>query len=73
MVFGLVNRFIDHLQVVTTNNCNTELLGFWTFSIVSILEYRKHNVLETGSVSIPGEGGKTPTQLGPLERANLSH
>jgi hypothetical protein len=23
MVFGLVNRFIDHLQVVTTNNYNT--------------------------------------------------
>jgi hypothetical protein len=25
MGFGLVNRFIDHLQVVTTNNYNTDL------------------------------------------------
>jgi hypothetical protein len=38
-----------------------------------ILETRKHNVSETGSVSILKWGGKTPTQLGPLERANLNH
>jgi hypothetical protein len=38
----------------------------------SILETRKH-VSETGSVSVLRLGGKAPTLLGPLERANLSH
>jgi hypothetical protein len=36
-----------------------------------ILETRKHDVSETGSVSVLRWGGKTPTQLSPLERANL--
>jgi hypothetical protein len=38
-----------------------------------ILKTRKHNVPETGSVSVPQVRGKTLIQLGPLERANLSH
>jgi hypothetical protein len=33
---------------------------------------KKHNVSETGSVSVLRRG-KTPTLLGPLERANLNH
>jgi hypothetical protein len=33
---------------------------------------KKHNVSETGSVSIL-KWGKTPTLLGPLERANLKN
>jgi hypothetical protein len=33
---------------------------------------KKHNVSETGSVSVL-RWGKTPTLLGPLERANLNH
>jgi hypothetical protein len=42
-----------------------------------ILNTRNHNVSETGSVSIlrwggGGGGQETPTQLGPLERANLN-
>jgi hypothetical protein len=37
-----------------------------------ILETRNHNVSETGSVSVLS-WGKTPTPLGPLERANLNH
>jgi hypothetical protein len=48
---------------------------FWTFPPSSILETRKHDVSETGSVSViryKGGGNKTPTQLGPLERANLT-
>jgi hypothetical protein len=45
--------------------------GFWTFSIVRYLENRKHDVLETGSVSVLRWGEReTPTQLGPLEIAN---
>jgi hypothetical protein len=40
---------------------------------VSIVRYSKeHSVSETGSVSVL-RGGGTPTLLGPLERANLSH
>jgi hypothetical protein len=52
---------------------HTELLGFWNFPLSSILENREHNVSETGSVPSSGEGGKTPTQLGPLERAFPPH
>jgi hypothetical protein len=33
---------------------------------------REHNVSETGSVSVLRSEG-TPSQLGPLERANLNH
>jgi hypothetical protein len=33
---------------------------------------KKHNVSETGSVSVL-RLGKAPTLLGPLERANLNH
>jgi hypothetical protein len=46
--------------------------GFGLFPSSIILETRKH-VLETGSASILRWGGKTPTQLGPLEGANLDH
>jgi hypothetical protein len=40
-----------------------------------ILETRKHNVSETGSIPAPrcGGGEETPIQLGPLERANINH
>jgi hypothetical protein len=54
---------------------NTQVYWFfWTFPSSGILETRKHEVSETGSVSVlRWEGEKTPTQLGPLERANLNH
>jgi hypothetical protein len=35
MGLGLMNRFIDHLQVVTTNNYNTITI----FTLYSSLEY----------------------------------
>jgi hypothetical protein len=38
-----------------------------------ILNIRKHNALETGSVSIFKLREGTPTQLGPSETANLNH
>jgi hypothetical protein len=51
------------------NTQNYWVLGLSPLS--SILETRKHNISETGSVSVLRWGGKTPTQLGPLERVNL--
>jgi hypothetical protein len=57
-------------------NIFTALLGFRTLSIVRILiitrKKNKHDVSETGSVSIL-RWGETPILLGPLERANLNH
>jgi hypothetical protein len=52
---------------------HSELVGFWTFPIVWYS--REHDVSETGSVSVLRFrwGEKTPTQLGPLKRANLNH
>jgi hypothetical protein len=50
------------------------ITGFLDFSpSASILENRKHDISETGSVSVLRLGGKIPTQLGPLDRANLNH
>jgi hypothetical protein len=54
----------------------SELIGFWTLPIVQyskILKIRELNVSETGSVSVLRSGGEglVPSQLGPLERANL--
>jgi hypothetical protein len=48
--------------------------NYWVFGLCpssGILETRKHSISETGSVSVLRWGGKTPTLLGPLERANL--
>jgi hypothetical protein len=52
---------------------NTEITGFLDFSHrqLCILENTKFRKLDLFPSS--GEGGKTPTQLGPLERANLNH
>jgi hypothetical protein len=45
MISGLVNRFIDHLEVITTNNYNS--IGIST--LYSSLE---HTVLSSQSVTI---------------------
>jgi hypothetical protein len=48
--------------------------NYWVFELYplsDILETRKH-ILETGPVSVLRWRGKTPTQLGHLERANLN-
>jgi hypothetical protein len=52
--------------------------NYWVFGLCplsSILETRKHNVSETGCFhsQVRGAGGKTPTLLGPIERANLNY
>jgi hypothetical protein len=54
-------------MVYNTQNC----WFFGTFPSPGILKNRKHDVSETASVSVLRWGGKTPTELGPLERANL--
>jgi hypothetical protein len=48
--------------------------NYWVFGLFPssrIVENRKHDVSETGSVSVFRWGWKTPTQLGTLERATL--
>jgi hypothetical protein len=47
--------------------------NYWVFGLYplsGILENRKHDVSETGCFRSQVKGEKTPTQLGPLERAN---
>jgi hypothetical protein len=61
------------LRSVSNSKKHLELLGFWTLSSSGILETIKHDVSGTGSVSVLRWRGKTPTQLGPLEGANLNH
>jgi hypothetical protein len=51
------------------SHTRTELQFFFTFPSSGILETRKHDVSETGSVSVLRRKGGEDTQLGPLERA----
>jgi hypothetical protein len=52
----------------------TELLFFFTFPSSGILETRKHDVSETGSVSVlRWKGGEDTYSVGPLWKANLNH
>jgi hypothetical protein len=54
--------------------CIQKYWGFGLFPSSGILGTRKHDVSETASVSVLRcDGGKTPTQLGPSDRANLNH
>jgi hypothetical protein len=56
--------------------CHFYTQNYWVFRLFassSMLETRKDDVWETVYVSIFRWEGMTPTQLGPLERANLNH
>jgi hypothetical protein len=53
------------------NTQNHSVFGLIPLS--RILGNIKHDVSETGSVSVLRWKGKTSTQLGPLERASLNH
>jgi hypothetical protein len=68
-------QYSEPCYSILTVVCNTQ--NYWVFALFpssGILETIKHDVSETGSVSVLGwEGRKTPTQLGPLEGANLNH
>jgi hypothetical protein len=49
--------------------------NYWVFRLCissGILKVRKHNFRKLDLFLSSGEEGKTPTQLGPLERANLN-
>jgi hypothetical protein len=57
----------------------SELLGFWTLSIVQYSKkaknttFRKLDLLRSSGEAKEGEGGvREPTQLGPLQRASLN-
>jgi hypothetical protein len=50
--------------------------NYWVFGLSpssGFLGNRKHDVSETGSVSVRRCGGNTPTHLGTLDRVNLNH
>jgi hypothetical protein len=53
----------------------SELLGFWTFSIVRYSTRKNQRTQHFGNRICfrPHLRGETPTLLGPLERANLKH
>jgi hypothetical protein len=73
-VFGRKSRSMNINPMVRIITLVTQ--KYWSFGLLpwsGILETRKHDVSETGSVSVVRRKGKTPTQLGPLERANLIH
>jgi hypothetical protein len=67
---GCVSRYYRVLTMVY----NTQ--RYWVFGLCAssgffLNKNEKHNVSETGSVSVV-RWGKTPTLLGPLERAHLT-
>jgi hypothetical protein len=50
--------------------------NYWVFGLFpssGILGNGKHDVSETGFVSVLGWSGKTPIHLDPLDTANLNH
>jgi hypothetical protein len=52
------------------------LRNYWVFGLCpssGIVKTRKHDVSETGSVSVLRWGGKTSTQFGPLQSEDLNH
>jgi hypothetical protein len=58
-----------------SDNGQMDIQNYWVFGLFplfGILGIRRQDVSETGSVPILRCGGKTPTQLGPLDRANLN-
>jgi hypothetical protein len=64
--------FTDH----PNNIWRVQIMNYWVFGLFpsfSILENRKRDVSETGSLSVLRWRGKTPTMSGPLETVNLNH
>jgi hypothetical protein len=64
-------------QFIYREYSNRGAKNYWVFGLFpssDILVTRKHNVSETGSVSVlRWRGEKIPIHLGPLEWANLNH
>jgi hypothetical protein len=63
---GILSSFVSSL--LYSQNCCV----FGLSPSPGILETRKHDVSETGSISVLKCKRKTPTQLGPLERWRLA-
>jgi hypothetical protein len=51
----------------------SELLGFWTLSIVQYCRKQETQRFGNWSYYRPQVRGGVPTHLGPLERVNLNH
>jgi hypothetical protein len=70
-------RFIERFLFIQSTKYKKNTFALQNYWIPGLLpssgipENRKHDVSETGSVSVLRWGGKTLTQLGPLERTNL--
>jgi hypothetical protein len=65
---------VTEKQEAKTETIEINYWGIGLFPSSGILGNRKHDVSETGSVSVLRcGGGETPTQLGPLDRAYLNH
>jgi hypothetical protein len=63
-------------MIILGGKHDENIQNYWVLGLCpssDILNTRKHNVSETGSVSILRRGRETPTLLDPLERFNLSH
>jgi hypothetical protein len=70
----LVETHEKYFFILSLNRSTAQ--NYWVFGLFpssGILETRKRDVSETGSVCVLRWEGKTPTQLVPLERANLLH
>jgi hypothetical protein len=66
----VLKEFVPLGQSVNQHKKYTELLGFFTFLSFGILENRKHDILETASVSILRWGGGEDTHtVGPLRKS----
>jgi hypothetical protein len=64
-----------HVVMFMNFYCHWELIVFWTLSIVRI-KYKNIKSRRFGSwffFHLQVKGGETPTQMGPLDRANLNH
>jgi hypothetical protein len=69
-----LSTFIRYTTLYEYNNLtSTEMMGFVLFPSSGILENRKHDVSVAGSLSVLKCGGKASSQLGPLEKVNLSY
>jgi hypothetical protein len=73
-------RSVDIVRLRTTSHgvynklyCTQNYWVFVFFPSSGILENWKHDISETGYISVFRWGVKTPTQLYPLERVNLNH
>jgi hypothetical protein len=73
MGFGLVNRFIEHLQVVTTNNYNTIVISTLYSSLgnTCVLSVTRYFLLPAPTLAIPLPPAKFLSSQTPVENYQL--